>query len=300
MRGRGAPYGEARRLRYFVLISSELLESPSIDIDLFIDRLLKAVGIINPKLSQYVRETGIIQSRAVARNYLRFADWLNLLRIENRIVVPSSYTVFLANLNGCKDFSLTNKEKIAFFLKLTELEEFVRLIGLLRIKNSIKDFIELLGLSEHFVESYFEWLVDFGILRPTRRKFGLFTLSNLGYQISEACRNKHQKLEISGTYVESLLETKLDYELRISEDDFWNTFMRSLNKLGQHTRSEVDSQLYSAYPLILDLQIQLIFDYQLLVSTSLLIKELKDISPNHNTIFSWDSLAGAGYIKLSR
>ena len=301
MKETGAPYGEARRLRYFVVICRELLGLPSVDIDLFIDRLLRATGNINLDLSRYLRETGILQSRAVARNYLRFADWLGFLRIENRIVVPNSYTVFFAKVNGRNDFFLSEKEKVAFFLKLTELEKFVQLIGSLRIKNSIQDFVKLLNVSEHFIESYFEWLVDLAILKPTQRKFGVFDLSNLGYQVLEASRNARQKQNNTcSTYIENLLGIRLESETRLSEDDVWNLLEMTLSKLGQYTRSEVDSELYSAYPLVLDMQIRLIFDHHLMISIPHLIDKLKDISPSHNAIFSWDSLAVAGYVKFHR
>lgn len=300
MRETGAPYGEARRLRYFVIACKELLELTSVDIDLFIGRLLKATSNINFELDQYIRGTGIMRSRAVARNYLRFADWLDFLRIENRIVVPNSYTVFLANVNGRKDFFLTEREKVAFFLRLAELEELMRLLGLLGIKNSMNSFIKLLDLSEHLVESYFEWFVDLGILKPTQRKFGLFGLSNLGYQVREALKNTPQHLKVCGTYVENLVGARLDYDFRLSKDEVWDAFDRTLNRLGQHTQSEVDTGLFSAYPLVLDLQVRLIFDYNLIVSIPFLIEKLKDLSPNYNAIFSWDSLANAGYIKLQR
>jgi len=300
MRETGAPYGEARRLRYFVIACKELLELPSVDIDLFINKLLEATSNLNSQLDQYLRATGIMQSHAVARNYLRFADWLDFLRIENRIVVPNSYTVFFANINGRKDFFLTEREKTAFFLKLVELEDFIRLIGLLRIKNSINAYIRLLDLSEHLVESYFEWLVDLGILKPIQRKFGLFELSNLGYQLRESIRNDSQQLKVCGTYIEHLVGVRLDYDFRISERQIWDAFHKTLNKLGQHTQSEVDPGLYSAYPLILGLQIRLIFDHNLIVPIPFLIEKLKDISTNYNALFSWDSLANAGYIKLQR
>jgi hypothetical protein len=133
LKKRGAPYGEARRLRYLVTICDEALRYDAVDIDLFIDRLVTSVQKINPKLTGYIRTTGIMQTKAVTRNYLRFADWLNLLDIENRLVSRNSYTVFFACLQGREDFYLTDEEKIGFFLKLIELNDLVRLIKLLRI-----------------------------------------------------------------------------------------------------------------------------------------------------------------------
>lgn len=295
----GTPYGEARRLRYFIVICKELLQSPSVDMDFFIDSLMTSVEKINPKLDEYTRKTGIMQSRAVARNHLRFADWLNLLRIERRLVIPNSYTVFLANLKGREDFFLTKREQVAFFLILIELPDIFRLAGSLKVKNAIKDYIRSLELSEHFIESFFEWFVDLNILRPTSHRFGTFFLTNLGYYVSESSKSKMQP-SVSETYITNLLRTNVEYSLSISDDDVWTSFNKSLNKLEQYTRSEVDPSLHSAFPLILDLQIRLIFDCHVLVSTTELISKLKDISEYRNIIFNWDPLANAGYIKIRR
>lgn len=299
MKRNSAPYGEARRLRYFVQICNEVLQSPSVDMDFLIDRLLEAVRTINPKLDEYIRKTGILQSQAVGRNYLRFAGWLNFIRIENRLIVPNSYTVLFANLEARKDFFLTNEEKVAFFLHLIKLGELSRLLTSLKMKNAIKDYIRN-DLSEHFVESFFEWFVDLGILNPTSPSFGRFMLTSLGYKVKETLKRQPELLRASGSYVANLLNVSVESYLNISDDDFWVSFKESLRKLAQCTRSEVDSHLYSAFPLILDLQIRLIFDYYLLVPTTELIEKLKHISARYNTVFSWDSLANAGYVKTQR
>lgn len=297
MKRSSSPYGEARRLRYFVLICKKLLQSPSVDINFFIDRLLKSLKMTNPELSEYVRNTGIIQSRAVARNYLSFANWLDFLKIDGRLVVPNSHTVFLANLEGNVKFVLSKKEKVAFFLNLVKLDDLVDLLSRMKIKNSIRDYVLLLNLSEHFIESYFEWFVDLGLLKPTRSRFGQFKLSNLGYHVGQSCRNK-QTLEISGTYITQLLDTPIGYNLTISDQDIWDSFEKSLKRLAQHTQSEIDSNLYSVFPLLLDLQIELIFDYHLLIPIKTLIRELQNISTSFDAIFSWDALTNAGYIKI--
>lgn len=295
---RGAPLGEARRLRYFVLISSKLLESPSVDMDLFIERLVKATNTINPDLKGYIRNTGILRSNAVARNYLRFADWLDFIRIENRIVIPNSYTVFLANLDKWEHFDLTAKEKIVFFMKLIGLQDFKDLLRSLRVDNiSIKECITLSKLSEHFVESYFEWLIDLGLLKPTRRRFGLFYMSSMGYQIHKAFESEE---DISKKYIELLIGKNLSNYLQVSDKQIWDLLGEAVSKLGRYVRSEVDPTLYSAYPLILEMQIRLIFEHQTMISVSDLIKELKEIAPNYDSLFSWDNMANVGYLKLAR
>lgn len=290
-----SPLGEARRLRYFVLISSKLLESPSIDMDLFIEKLLKASELINPELLKYIRNTGVLRSRAVARNYLRFADWLDFLRIEGRIVIPNGYTVFLANIDDKQSFFLTKKEKISFFLRLINLKDFRELICHLRINNYIKDYVSELHLSEHFVESYFEWLVDLGILRPKKTCFGSFTLTSIGYQMREAL---NQNEAINGKYVQLLLSTNISTRLDISDDSLWSLMKQAINKLGRNARSEVDNYLFSAYPLVLEIQIQLVMEHNIVVTVPDLVKKLKEIANNYDSSFNWDNLANSGYIKV--
>jgi len=299
-----APYGEARRLRYFIIICEQSLRSPSVDMDLFLDKVLKLTKIINPKLSVYIRNTGIMQTRAVARNYLRFAAWLNFLRLENRLVVPNSYTVFFANLGERNDFFLSEKEKIGFFLNLVKLEAFIHLLSSLKIKNSVKDFVKP-DLSEHFVESFFEWFIDLGIVTPTSPKFGAFVLTSLGYSIRKCFRNQHfidgsQQWKVVNKYISNLLNTKLKDDIDISDRAFWSLFQKSLEKLDKDTQSEIDPKLYSALPLILDLQIRLIYKYHILVPINQIIQKLKDISPYYDTVFNWDPLAKEGYIKIQR
>lgn len=113
---KGSPYGEARRLRYFTVICQRLLETPSVNKDYFIDKLLKSLGELNQKLSKYVRKTGVMRTRAVTRNYLSYANWLDFIQIENELVIPNSYTILLANLSTKEDFHLASKEKLGFFL----------------------------------------------------------------------------------------------------------------------------------------------------------------------------------------
>lgn len=294
----GAPYGEARRLRYFVKICDVVLQSPSVDMDFLISKVLDSVEKLNPELENYVRKTGIMQSRAVTRNYLRFADWLNFILIESRFVIPNSYTVFFANIDEGKGFFLTKKEKIAFFSHLIHLDEFFHLLSSLKMKNAIKDYIRD-DLSEHFVESFFEWLVDLDILRPTSRSFGRFYLNpSLGYHIRESCKSATDRLMVTKLYATKLMGTPITIDLNIPKDNVWVSFQKSLNNLKPYTRSEVDSALFSAFPVILDLQLRLVFDYYSLVSTTRLIQILKHILPIYGIIFSWDKLSNAGYIKI--
>lgn len=294
----GSPYGEARRLRYFVVICRELLKSPVVNIDFFADRLLMVTKKINPMLLKYVRTTGILNSKAVARNYLRFADWLNFIRLDNRLVVPNSYTVFFANLSEQEDFFLTKEEKVGFFLNFRNFQELSSLLASLKIENAIKDFIRV-DLSEHFVESFFEWFLDLGIVKPTSPKFGRFILTNLGYQVRESSKNQLPQ-DIYRTYISNLLGFDVQPDLNLSNDAFWSCFDKSLQKHSHYIRSEINHNLYSALSSILDMQIRLVFEHHKLVHIDKIIEKLKDISSNHDAIFSWDSLAKAGYVKINK
>lgn len=296
---RGAPYGEARRLRYFAYICSESLKFPSVDMDFLIERLMTSVKRINLKLDEYIRNTGVMRSRAVIRNYLRFADWLDLLRIEQRLVVPNGFTVFFASLGEPEDFFLSDKEKVGFLLHLSKINEFLKLLCSLKMKNAIKEYVRP-DLSEHFVESFFEWFVDLSLLTPIRSRFGRFDLSNVGYHVTESCKYRVERDKVLEVYVRELLGFPLERSLSISDDLIWALFEKSLNRLGRYTRSQVDSNLYSALSLILDLQLKLIFDQHILATTRQLTQKLKDISWQHNAVFSWDYLADAGYIKIKR
>ncbi|MEM2146094.1 MAG: hypothetical protein QW279_12085, partial [Candidatus Jordarchaeaceae archaeon] len=299
LNGSKTPYGEARRLRYFSLICKELLKSQPINVDLFIDKLLLAVTKINPKLTDYMRTTGIMKTRAVTRNYLRFASWLNFLRIESYFVMPSAYTVFLANLKSRDDFVLDEEEKVGFFLALIKIKEVQEVLQNLQTRNSIKKILESSKLSEHFVESFFEWFVDLNILRPSSRQFGTFNLTNLGYHTVEAAKSA-QILKIIKSYLTHLLGFEIECETHLRDDDIGDLLDSAIKKLGSYTRSEIDQCLHSALPIVLEMQLRLIFCYHTFIETEKLIKRLENISPCHNIIFSWDSLANAGFIKILR
>jgi len=273
------------------------LRSPSVDFEFFTERLLVSVERLNPKLDEYVRNTGIMKSKAVIRNYLRFADWLDLIRIEQRLVGPNGFTVFFANLKKREDFFLTEKEKAAFFLHLSRFEPIVELLCSLRVRNSINEYVRR-NLTEHFVETYFEWFVDLGILSPRARKFGSFNLTHLGYRVHDSCTNQTMRDMIHETYLKELLQAPIESTNDMPKSAVWDSFATSLTRLGRYTRSQVDPYLFSALPSILDVQINLIFDHHVFMTLEQLTQKLKDISSEHDAVLSWDSLANAGYIKL--
>jgi hypothetical protein len=124
-------------------------------------------------------------------------------------------------------------------------------------------------------------------------------LSNVGYHVTESCKNHLERDRVLEVYVTELLGFPLEY-LSVSDDVLWTLFEKSLSRLGRYTQSQVDSSLYSALPLLLDLQIRLIFDQHVFTTIKQLTQKLKDISWQHDAVFSWDYLADAGYIKIKK
>jgi len=289
------PYGEARRLRYFVLICQELLASRSVNIDFLIDRILLQAKKVNSKLEKYKRKTGIMRTKPVARNYVRFSRWLNFLQLDGRLVSPNSYTVFVGNMDSWDDFSLSKKEKIGFFLMIIKKREIIDFITSLKVKSRVKDYT--VNLSEHFVESFLEWLVDLGILEPSSKSFGYFSLTSTGYKLKETLTKNRSIFEASRIFSSCILNSDVSIGLSISDSEFLRVFFASLKYLAEYTRSELDSSLYSALPILLHSQLNIIVEFNQLPSLHTLIEKLKDISKTRDLIFNWDHLTNRGYIK---
>lgn len=267
--------------------------------DFLIERIIVSARRINSRLRDHVRSTGIMQSKAVTRNYLRFADWLNFLQIEQRLVVPSGFTVFFAQIEKPEDFALTDKEKMAFLLHLSKIGTLVDLLCSLKMKNTMREYTRE-DLSEHFVETYFEWFADLGILVPTSQRFGAFELSNRGYHVAESCRSQPRPRGFLEEYARRLLDSPLRNSAELQDGEVWRLFEEAVGKLAPYAVSEVDPDLYSALPLVLDLQLNLIFERHILVDLEKLTQKLKDISWQYNAVFDWDPLANVGYVKMKR
>jgi len=292
----GVPYGEARRLRYFTLICQELVTSGSVDIDFLIEKTLIQAKKLNPKLKLYKRNTGIMRTRAVTRNYIRFCHWLGFLQLNGRLVVPNGFTVFIANIDVWEDFRLSAREKIGFFLRIIEKEEIRGLLASLRIKNRVKDYTP--RMSEHFVESFFDWFVDLGILSPSSKTFGRFDLTHTGYLVRESLVKGATISEASRIFSSCVLRTPVKVGASIPNFKFQELLYFSLRRLAPYIRSELDPNLYSVLPVLLDLQLEVIVKLNQFLLINVLIKKLKSLSSTKNMVFSWDPLAKRGYLKV--
>lgn len=186
--------------------------------------------------------------------------------------------------------------RLPFFIKLVDIENFLKLVHSLAPVNHVKKFIDIIGVSEHFIESYFEWLVDLGVLKPTKGKFGSFILTDIGCQL---CNMELDKNEIIRKYVQAMLNSKIE-AFYVVDADIWEALRKSIGKLGHYAQSEVNPLLFSALPLVLNMQVYLITECHSFISIEGIVKRLKVISPNYGAIFSWDNIVNEGYLKLER
>lgn len=289
-------YGEARRLRYFIKICEFLLNYDHIREKDFRWLLLNYLSEINLKINEHVRSTGILRTEPVARNYLSYCKWLNLINKEEGSIRPNSYTIYFAHLSNKNEFSLTKKEKISLFNILIAKNEFFELISLLQPLNTPKEFIPILK-SEHLVETFLDWCVDLSILFSTTKKFGKFRFNHRFSKIMHNIKLK-SKDEMIQDYCSSLLGKNILINRHIEPNLFWNKILISLNKTKEHTRSELDVNLYSAFPMILDLQSELILNYQTHIPFEQLIDMIKVTSVKYNAFFVWNYMKRGGQLKL--
>ena len=64
-----------------------------------------------------------------------------------------------------------------------------------------------------------------------------------------------------------------------------------------YTKSEIDPNLFSALPIMLDLQLELILKYNCLISFKKMITALRKVLSKYDIVLSWDDLSDAGFIK---
>jgi hypothetical protein len=296
--GERLPYGEGRRIRYYFLICRETLGSEgTVDQALFYERVVSASLRINPLLRTHLRRTGVLEKISVARNYVRYCNWLNLVRIESRFVVPNGYTVFLSNLTRGKGFQLSRDEKLGFFFRAVEKHEFRGLLMELEPSSKVKRY-KLEGMSEHFVETFFEWFVDLEILMPLARRFGNFVLTSVGKDAKEAAGLQGPISGLSSAYASAILGRKVVVGGPVSDDQLSHWIGTSIAKNGADTKSQLDSKLHSALPHILDVQLRAVKEDGKLLEIQDIIGRLQQLSDKGKLLFNWDSLSYSGYVKL--
>jgi len=291
-----ALYGEARRLRYFFLICSELLKKSPISEQNFHLLLGESFRNINYKLEYHVRSTGILQTSPVAKNYLSYCKWLDLFIKEGKIIMTNGNTIFFANICDDSSFKLSDLEKISMFILIAKNELFIELLSSLKPSSSPKDFVPKIG-DEHLVETLLEWCVDFDILLSASKKFGTYKVN---YKFSNLIKNidKYNLNEIIRLYCSYVLNVNILLNRKLDETLVWNQIILSLNKTKKYTRSEIDNNLYSALPFLLDLQAHLILKYQTFYSFDSLINIVQKIALSFNSFFTWNYMKHGGQIKI--
>jgi len=290
------PLGEARRLRYLSFICESLYKGQEVDQDFFIDLCLNNVQTMNNTLKNYRRTTGIMQTHAVMRNYISYCKWLNLLKKESNFIFPNSYTIYFASIANNKKFPLINKEKLSYFLLLTKKEIFKEFLMGLKIRSTPIDYI-FGDINEHRAETFLEWCVDLGILHSNSKKFGKYSIfSNF---INFPQKTKVSSLvELLQEYFSKTLNKKILISKDVPDEILWREAMISLNKTANYTRSEIDDNLFSALPMIFNLQIELVLKMNRLIPLDILNNRIEKLARSHNSIYKWNYLTDGGFIQL--
>lgn len=290
------PFGEARRLRYLSFICDSLYKRNETDEFFFIDLCLNNIKKLNVSLKNYIRTTGIMQTHAVMRNYISYCKWLNLLNKESNILYPNSYTIYFGLISNNNNFSLTSKEKLSYYAFLTKKIIFKYFLENLKIRSTPIDYING-DIDEHRSETFLEWCVDLGILHSNSRKFGKYTLYSQFVNLPKKVRNSSNE-ELLKEYFSKTLNRRIIISSDVPDDVLWREAMISLNKTYSYTRSEIDENLYSALPMIFDLQIELVIKMNRLIPFRILIKKIEKLALLHDSLFKWDYLADGGFIQL--
>jgi hypothetical protein len=292
------PFGEARRLRYIFYICEKLLRKKEIEKDSFIEMLLNDIDLINSNLYDYKRKTGIMRTRAVTRNYISYCKWMKVLKIESDFIISNHVTVYLSEISNNDKFQLNTKEKISIMILLLNNEFFTKFLYKLKNRSTPKDYINTF-YSEHYIETFLEWLIDLDVLIGSSKIYGDFRATINFHDFPLFLKNNMGIDQILVKYVSLLLNKKIQIYNSFNTEIMWAGAMAALYKTMKFTRSEMDSDLFSAYPMIMNLQTDLILEYGAYIPLKQLISILKEISKNKNVIFEWDYSSNNGYIKLS-
>lgn len=292
-------YGEARRLAYFRILTQEALKRGPIDMETFLARAIERSNKMHDALERYVRSTGRMETLAVARNYSRFADSLELIKIESGRVIPTGQTVFFAHLSSTSDsFLLSPDEKMAFFFhiwpRLAGLREFVSTFNLSGT-TSIKVLRTKLP-DEHLAETYSEWLVDLGLAKPTGKTRGAFFLLDEGHRIG---RIKDQVMA-SSLYAGMVLSVPVSMGFSLPSNIIWELVKSSSEALSPEVQHGFDKSIISALPVLMLMQLEIAKRHRQFFSIERLLDLCKKSLREYSATFKWDPLYRSGYIRFKR
>lgn len=291
------PYGEARRLAYFRLICEQSEKSLPCDILFLVDQIVTEAKKMHSSLQRYKRTTGRMETRNVCYNYLRFASWLRLLRIEGKVVSKNANTVLFSTVEPGNGFDLSIDEKIAYFVhvwsRVPKLSDVLQMLSTSRALASGE--LQSLQITEHSAETYLEWLVDLDLANQTRRDYGAFYLSPTGNEI----KTKGNSFKNACcAYVSCVLGQRVEPTSNVSKEYVWQEVVRLTRILSSHIGSPVDPKLVAVLPVLLHLQLSLMkAKHSFMTREELITLAKRSIDP-HKAIFTWDSAYNTGFIKF--
>jgi len=293
------PLGEARRLRYFSFICNRLMEHKTVDQNIFIDMIIKDVKDLNIFLTEHKRSTGIMHTDRVAYNYITYLNWLGLIKRDSRFIQITTLGIYYANLYNKNTFKLSKREKISFFKLMLKKKKFKDFILLLKSSNTPKDIINI-DYSEHIVETFLEWCFDLDILHVDAQSRGSFYYNKEFEKIKIMIKNDAELIEIFRVYCSIIYEKHIQIKQSFDVERIWKLIGVAIQKIGDQINSDFDPFLFSAGPLLLFVQLELIEDYNIIVEIENLISLLEKSAHEKQIQFGWDYLSNDGYLRLKR
>ena len=293
----GAPYGEARRLAYFRLICQQVEIFQPCDISFLVENIFSEARKMADALRSYKRTTGRMGTKNVCVNYLRFAGWLDFLKIEGALVSGNAYTVFLSTLRNSRAFDLSEKEKLAYFIHLwPRVPELRRILQLLsRSKPLASGRFRSTSISEHSAETSLEWFVDLGLVNPTKRNFGAYVLTPMGDHVNKEGNTVEKACCV---YAGDVLGKEIDVNKTVPPKYLWRNMLDLLEPLSLRIRSPVDPKLVSVLPVLLHLQIRVLIEKGILLTPNRLVDLARKATDRRIATFTWDPAYRAGYLKF--
>jgi hypothetical protein len=277
----------------------EALKRGPIDMETFFERAVDKSKKMHAALEQYTRSTGRMETVAVARNYSRFADSLELIKIESGRIIPTGQTLFLARLNPKSDsFVLSPDERMAFFFhiwpKLSGLRELVSAFN--PSGTTSTKVLRTKLQDEHLAETYSEWLVDLGLAKPTGKTRGTFYLLDEGRSIGRI----QDPAMASSVYAGLVLSAPVSVGLSLSSNIIWELVNSSSEALSPEVRRGFDRSIISALPVLMLMQLEIVKRHHLFFSIEHLLDLCKKSLREYGATFKWDPLYRNGYIRFKR
>ena len=294
-----SPYGEARRLGYFRVLMEEAIRRGPIDMDTFLLRVVERTKRMHGDLQAYVRSTGMMETIPVARNYSRFADSLELIKIESGQISATGPTIFFAHQNPSSNlFLLSKDERLAYFFYLWAKSPGLREIMSSFNPSGTTSVKVLRGKlpDEHLAETYTEWLVDLGLVKPTGKARGTFYLIDQGHRIGKV-KDQAMAASIFASYA---LTEEVEVGLSLPSDLIWESVTTGSDALSPEIRRGFDRSIISAMPVLLQVQIDIVKRHRRFFTIERLLDLCRKSAKEYGATFKWDPIYRSGYIRFKR